>query len=128
MSLRIWRDKLLALGIVCIGTALSLYWFPTYGTQLVLLFSAFLVGEYIFSLLKSGNGNFKNPFGRSFLSAGHSYLLFYFAIVVSALGGSYVSSLVLQALTPTFTSLNSDLVIGFVFSIIIFVDLEVRYL
>lgn len=128
MSLRIWRDKLLAIGLVWLFTALGLYWFPNYGSQLILIFSAFLVGEFVFWFLKQGNGNFKNPFSRTFLSAGHSYLLFYSAVIISAIGGGYISSTILQVLTPAFTDLEYDIVIGLVLGILTFVDLEVRYL
>lgn len=128
MSLRIWRDKFLAVAVVWLGTAIALYWAPSYGSQLVLLFSAFLIGEFVFAFLKTANGNFKNPFGNGFLSAGHSYVLFYSAVILSSLGGGYLSALILQLLTPNFGSLEYDAIIGLVIALITFVDLEVRYM
>ncbi len=122
------QDKLLTIFCIWIATAILLFILPTYGAQIVLIFSAFLIGELMFMFLRTGNGNFVNPFGRMFLTAEHSYVMFYIVVLVSSVLGGYAASFIVQTLAPTFANIEVDLIIGFVLAVLTFFDLRIRYL
>lgn len=123
------EDPTTAVVFAVIATSLLIYFAPSWGKQLFIIYLAFVIWNALFSLISSGGSELqKTPrLGVTVIEKGHAYLLHFTAIVAAAVVSSTVAEWAIRTWMPAIShDFSGSVLVGVVFAGLVMFDMDIR--